>query len=364
MLLIALGPKEIIIYPQTEPEMVFLCDSSSLPEDPGALDLCKQNNIAFMPVINEALVGSDTHINKYKAAIARGINLYFLLFERHSYTDISNAYYFQYLYLDIRDWFINEGIMDSPYIYAFLVDAEPNFDSLDIISTYPSRSEILIATEALQNFTNLIKADGKKSGMVQSSLFLDSADQDWDYSLLMRNIYSLPVEWDFTIAMLYRTSDLQYDESNADPPQFITKSMELFYDGIIEGTKFTTSELSFYQNVAFEMNSDDDLAKDHYIFIGDFDYRYKNIKYIEEKEYLMDLDICRHFGNEKVFFYHLTGFLAHYDGWNEIILLGQHVRQKSTRSLEYSIYKSLTFLILYCGLIILDIFASFENDLT
>ena len=163
--------------------------------------------------------------------------------------------------------------------------------------------------------------------------------------------------------MLYRTNRLQYDESNAGPPDFIIRSMEVFLGAIVEGTKFTTSELSFYQNVEFEENSRDDLAKEHYIFIGDFSYDFKDTDYIQNKEYLMDLDICRHFKNEKIFFYNLYGFIYHY-GWSEIDALGQYIQQRTTRYLTYSTYKSLTFLAFYCGLIIFDIFASLEADLT
>ncbi|MFX0072184.1 MAG: hypothetical protein ACFFAO_13940, partial [Candidatus Hermodarchaeota archaeon] len=79
-------------------------------------------------------------------------------------------------------------------------------------------------------------------------------------------------------------------------------------------------------------------------------------------QYFVDLDICRHFKNEKVFFYDLKGFLSHY-GWEGIEELGKYVQQKDKTYLKYSTYKSLTFLIFYCGLVLIDVFASLEKDL-
>ncbi len=266
--------------------------------------------------------------------------------------------------------------MDSPYITSFSIDAEPpdkftdtthNNDFMNVLDygyeNYPTQKEIEEATNALKKFTELIKDDGKKYGMIQGSRFLDNADQDGDISLFMRNIYSLPIEWDFTVTMLYRTNRLQYDETDDQPPEFYLKSVSIFYGAVIEGTKFTTSELSFYQNVALEQNSEDDHAKEHYIFIGNFKKEFKDTKYIKEKQYFKDLDICRHFRHEKVFFYDLKGYLSHY-GWEGIEKLGIYAQQRSKSYLEYSTYKSMTFLSFYCGLIIIDISISLERDLT
>ena len=76
----------------------------------------------------------------------------------------------------------------------------------------------------------------------------------------------------------------------------------------------------------------------------------------------MDFDICRHFKNEKVFLYDLKGFLSHY-GWEGIEELGEYAQEKSISYLEYSTYKSVTFLTFYCGLIIINILISLEKDL-
>ena len=64
-----------------------------------------------------------------------------------------------------------------------------------------------------------------------------------------------------------------------------------------------------------------------------------------------------------MFFYDLKGFLSHY-GWEGIKELGIHAQQKDKSYLEYTTYKSVTFLTFYCGLLVIDIIASLENDLT
>ncbi len=57
------------------------------------------------------------------------------------------------------------------------------------------------------------------------------------------------------------------------------------------------------------------------------------------------------------------GYLSHY-GWEGIEELGIYAQQRRKSYLEYSTYKSMTFLSFYIGLIIIDIFISFESDLT
>ena len=374
---ISLTPRTIEIKPKTEPEIIFWVGSSQLPDDPNNLEICKKYNIAFMPTIREKDVGKAEYMKVYKNMIANEIKLYFAIGGNSEFfAHIDNAKEFPSIYKSIRQWFINESIMDSPYVTSFSIDAEPPDEISDSIQekelletldygykNYPNQIEINEATDALGEFKELIEEDAKEFGMIQGSRFLDNADQDGDISLFLRNVYSLPIKWDFKITMLYRTNRLQFDESDDEPPEFFIKSVSFFYGALIEGTKFTTSELSFYQNVALEENSGDDLAKQHYIFIGNFKKEFEDTKYIKDKQFYKDFDICRHFRNEKVFFYDLKGFLSHY-GWEGIEDLGRYAKQKDKSYLEYSTYKSLTFLTFYCGLIIIDIFALLEKDLT
>ena len=46
--------RTIEIRPKTEPEIIFWCGSSQLPDDPEVLDMCKKYNIAFMPTIRRS----------------------------------------------------------------------------------------------------------------------------------------------------------------------------------------------------------------------------------------------------------------------------------------------------------------------
>jgi len=54
--------------------------------------------------------------------------------------------------------------------------------------------------------------------------------------------------------------------------------------------------------------------------------------------------------------------VSHY-GWEGVKELGEYARQKKMSYLEYTTYKSLTFLTFYCGLIIVDIAVFLERDL-
>ncbi|MBD3213881.1 MAG: hypothetical protein GF311_14825 [Candidatus Lokiarchaeota archaeon] len=108
------------------------------------------------------------------------------------------------------------------------------------------------------------------------------------------------------------------------------------------------------------MNSREN-AKNKYIFIGNFKKEFADTKYIKNKDFYTDIDICRHFGTEKIFFYPLHGFLDHYS-WEEVWELAKHVQSEQPFYLKYEIYKSLTFLAFYCGLIIIDLFVSFPQD--
>ena len=94
-----------------------------------------------------------------------------------------------------------------------------------------------------------------------------------------------------------------------------------------------------------------------------FKKEFKDTKYIKKSLYKEDLDICRHFGAERVFFYDLKGFLGHY-GWEGIEELGLYNLQKDKWYLEYNNSKSIIFVLLYCGIIFIDMFVFFEKNTT
>ncbi|TFG04907.1 MAG: hypothetical protein EU539_10020 [Promethearchaeota archaeon] len=377
LLLITLAPRTIEIKPKTKPELIFWAGSNQLPDDPEILEMCRKYDIGFMPTIREKDVGNVEYMESYKRIIAHDINLHFVMGGNSEFfMHIDNIKESNAIYHNISQWFESEGIMASPHVKSFSVDAEPpkktsehvhNDELMELLEygyvNYPTWKEIHEATEALKELTDSIKNDGKECGMIQGSRFLDNFDQDGDASLFLRNVHSLPIKWDYTITMLYRTNRFQWDETDDKPSEFAMKALPIFHGAVIEGTKFTTSELSFFQNVALEEDSEDDLARQHYIFMGNFKREFKDTSYIKDEQYFMDFDICRHFKNERVYFYDLKGFLSHY-GWEGIEELGKHAQQKDRSYLEYSTYKSLTFLGFYCGLIIFDLFVSLENNLS
>jgi len=370
-------PNKIEINPKSEPELIFWCGSNQLPNETDIIEICKEYKIGFMPTIRRNMVGSEKYMQLYKNIIAHEINLYFVIGgDSEFYAHIDNAKEFPLIYEEIREWFLNESILNSPYVTSFSVDAEPPkdyeenmnkeemIDSINYgINHYPSDNEIDEATTAMKEFTNAIKKDEKKCGMIRAAQFLDSSDNDNDLSLFMRNIYTLDIEWDFTVTMLYRTNRLQGDESDDPPPEYIATSLTTFFGAIIEGTKYTNSELSFYQNVAIEQCDGDTIANEQYIFIGNFKKEFEDTRYIKEKWYKKDLDICRHFNEKKVFFYDFKGFLSHY-GLEGIIELGYHNQQHDKWYMTYNNSKSIVFFLFYCGLIFIDVFSFLERDLT
>lgn len=372
MALIPFLPNTIEIEPKTEPEIVFCCGTSELPTEQKILDTCKKYNIAFMPTIRDYDVGNKLHLLTYKKLIENDINLYFLIGgESNFYAYIDNAREFPIIYEKISEWFISEGIMDDPHVTSFSVNAETPSHVLERItgenlqnatefgySNFPTQEEINGATEALLELTSAIKKDGKMSGMVHAPRYLDPADNDGDVSLLTRNIYSLEAKWDYRITMMYRLNQLSETDSDTIKTAFRT-----FYGAEIEGTTLTISRLFFYQNIGLEQDTGGSSSSEHYIFVGDFAINFKNARYIKEKEYLADFDICRHFNKDKVFFYDLSGFLYHY-GWEGIEELGRHAQQKNEWYLKYNNYESMTFLTCYCGLIYIDMLAFLERDLT
>ena len=74
---------------------------------------------------------------------------------------------------------------------------------------------------------------------------------------------------------------------------------------------------------------------------------------MEDKEYLDDLDICRHFGKEKVFLYNYKNFIKNY-GEVELLNLGKHNRQEDSWELEYLAAEVQINVIFYLAIAFLD----------
>ncbi|HEY0089971.1 MAG TPA: hypothetical protein VGB37_14065, partial [Candidatus Lokiarchaeia archaeon] len=374
---LTLFPNYIEINPQTEPELIFWCGSNQLPDDPDELETCKKYNIGFMATIRSNMIGNEEYIQSYKNVLSYGINLYFCIGgDTGFFANIDNADKFPGIYNSIKEWFVNESIFDDPHVVSFSIDAEPpkeyenNMNKDEVVdsisygySNFPSEKEINEAENAIDAFTEAVTKDGKECGMIRIAQLLDSSDNDGDLALFTRNLYSLDVEWDYTITMLYRTNNLQSEDSDSEPPKYLAYSLSTMFGAVIEGSTFTNSELNFYQNVALVKNDDDSNANKRYVFVGNFKKEFEDTQYIQKKMYKNDLDVCRHFGAEKVFFYDLKGFLSHY-GWEGIEELGKYNQQKEKWYLEYNNSKSISFVLFYCGLIIIDMFVFFEKDVS
>ena len=139
--------------------------------------------------------------------------------------------------------------------------------------------------------------------------------------------------------------------------------LSTFWGSLVEGTKYTNSELSFFQNSALLEGSGDTKADEKYAFIGLIKKEFKDTNYLKNEWFKKDIDILRHFGAERIFLYELKGFLSLY-GWEGIIKLGLHNQQHKSWKFQYNNFRSIIFLFFYCSLIVLDILICFELDLS
>ncbi|GAG84019.1 unnamed protein product, partial [marine sediment metagenome] len=94
-------------------------------------------------------------------------------------------------------------------------------------------------------------------------------------------------------------------------------------------------------------------ANNHYIFVGTLKKIFNDTDYMEDKEYLDDIDICRHFGKEKVFLYNYENFIKNY-GIMELINLGKHIQQDDSWELKYLAVEVQVNVIFYLALAFLD----------
>jgi hypothetical protein len=158
-----------------------------------------------------------------------------------------------------------------------------------------------------------IKDDNKKCGIIKLPTMFDQLDQDDDYDLLSNTIYSLDLDWSFSVSMNYRTMHIptwqdyliqdmgEYDYINDHEPAYLQKSQ-------LERNIVPLS--TFYQEVSYEIYSSDVGVKQsrRYIFIGTFTKKFRHTSYMQNNGWKKDLDVVRHFGVSKVFFYEWSGF--------------------------------------------------------
>jgi len=341
--------KTIEIRPKTNPEIVFWVDPFNLPDDNETYAICRKYNINFMPAIGPNSFNRSIPMKRYKLAIANEIKLYFsLITPPDSFINMDNTDEYLSLYRDYRKWFIDEDIFYSEYVKAFIVDAEPPkrytekleeegpVDTVNyFMDDYPTDEEIEEATENIQELVDLIKSDGKEAGIIRITPYMDEADGDGDIELLLRNIYSLDIKWEYTITMVYRIQRVVAD-TGASTEVIVSNFMESILGGIVETKEeYVLPAYNFYKRVGICAQEEGEIkAAEHYIFIGTLKEEFKDTDYVKDKEYLDDLDICRHFRNEKVFIFNYENFIENY-GEEELINLGEHNQKKKIWMLEY-----------------------------
>lgn len=279
------------------------------------------------------------------------------------------------LYKDYRDWFTEEGIMESPYIKAFVIDAEPPsryFDKVaeaDIIESFnyfidefPSQEEIKDATIDLNELVESINSDGKQAGIIRVSSYMDEFDGDGDLNYLNRNLYSIDVEYDFSITMVYRAERIvAEDELTAE--KIVDDFMKnLLGVPVVSEEQEVLSAYNFYHRVGVELSEGEIKVDERYIFIGTMKEEFDHTDYVKKKGYLDDLDICRHFEQEKVFIFSYQNFIENY-GVEELINLGEHKQkeEKNTWTLEYYMLESQVNIVFYLIVVIVDWFLFLEE---
>jgi hypothetical protein len=358
---------KITIKPETKPELIFWTDPYDLPDDEYTYQICKKYNIGFMPAINPSTLNKSGLMRKYKLAIANGVNLYFsLITSEDPFINMDNTEEFIPLYDQFKQWFIEEGIFDSTFVKAFVVDAEPPGEYIEkvkekpivysinyFIDNFPTKEEIKEATENVEELVEKVQSDGKEAGIIRISPYLDELDGDGDIELFIHNIYSLDVVWDFSITMIYRIGAAIVNMG--DTVEDIADHMKKNVFGRVETEEVNIlSAYNFYHRVGLtEKECGDFRANNHYVFVGTLKKIFNDTDYMEDKEYLDDIDICRHFGKEKVFLYNYENFIANY-GEGELINLGKHNEQKDSWELEHLAGEVQINVIFYLALVFLD----------
>ncbi len=368
-------PQRIEITPKTSPELIFFTEPFQMPNSNDTYELWGDNKFSFMPSLGLHVLNSSSLMERLKLAIVNEVNLYINLINPDAdFTNIYNAYRCMESYTKFKEWFENESIFDSPYIKAFTFDAEPSksiqednkgisrgnmFDGINyLIDNFPSRSEINNATECLQALIDLAHSDDKEIGIIRTRPNLDENDYDGDLELISDNIYSLDLEWDFSVTMLYRSQAIKKSEPGS-AQDTVTNLLLTVFGGTRTDNAFVYSKSYFYFFTGIEQSNGDVKAKEKYIFLGNYKASFKETSYIKNEGFLYDLDICRHFSEEKVFLYNYEGFVYHY-GEAGLKKLIDHNNQHESWILEYNSVALQADIILLIVLVSIDRFLSLD----
>lgn len=342
--------KQIEIDPINSPEIIFWSSTSSLPTDEPILQTCYENDIGFCVVLRDyGRYLSNSARRHIEYLLNHSIITYICLGgpDGSFYCTVDSAGEFVEIFENIRFWLITNNLYTYPSFRGFVVDAETPREMIEdfgdfsftekcqyLIDHLPTRRELEHAEEDLDELINLIHDDEKEVGIIKLPSFFDELDFDSDYSTLSRNIYGLDIDPDFSVSMIYRTQHMpgmfDYMIQDMDQYSYASTDYELEYLKESELERSIIPISTFYYKVAYELNSKEFNVdkEDRYIFIGNFNSKFKHTSYIQDKEYKKDLDICRHFGVKQVWFYEwhtwkryhsLSGLIKHnedlHDEW-------------------------------------------------
>jgi len=329
-------PNYVEINANNSPELIFWASTGELPRDEDTLVLCRDHDIGFAVVLRENYIddGGVSEANRIEYLLNHSIIVYIVLGGGTDdfYLSTDNGEEFFGIFKTIRSWLI---INDLYYRYdnmrGFLVDAEipktyyTDLENKDIyqkgqyfVNQLPSENRLQKIQNALSDTIKEIHNDDKKMGIIKLPTVFDNLDDDDDYNKLSNTIYALDLNWDFSVSMNYRTMHIptvwdymirdtgKYDYTTDYEPAYLSKTQ-------LERNIVPIS--TFFQEVSYEIynNEISGVSQKHrYIFIGTFNKKFKETSYIQNDEWKKDLDVCRHFGVDKVFFYDYSKFKRFY----------------------------------------------------
>lgn len=360
----------VLIKPKNSPHIYFWSATSSLPRDDDTLNLCSDNDIGFVVVLREKYIddGGANEIKRINYLLNHSVDYYICIGGDDAFfLSLDNADKFYDHLKMVRYWMIANNLYYNDYMKGFLVDAEVPKEIIEDLEEYsflqranyfvknlPNNHDVRKAQETLEDFIKLVHEDEKDAGIIKLPSMHDEIDGDGDYSRIQRTIYGLDLDWDFSISMNYRTMHIPqfYDLLIEDLGKYdYTSDYQISYLEQTEVQRNIIPLSQFYYEVGIELYTSEvglEDIEDKYIFIGTFDKKFKDTTYIANKEYKKDLDICRHFGVKKVFFYDWKGFKGRY-GSDELKDLKNHLKRRTgwllvlpnyvlNRDLMYSIF--------------------------
>lgn len=339
-------PNYIQINANNSPEIIFWSPTGSLPRSEEELDYCSMHDIGFSVVLRENYIsdGGSSEKERIELLLNHSVIVYVVLGGGTDdfYLSTDNGDDFYDIFRTIRSWLILNNLYYYENMRGFLVDAEipktyytdlENKDTLEkgtyFVNQLPGENRMQKIEKTLKDTIEAIHDDDKVMGIIKLPTTFDNLDGDDDYNLLSNTIYSLNLNWDFSVSMNYRTMHIptvydylikdtsEYDYTSDYEPSYLSKSQ-------LERNIIPIS--TFYQEISYEIYSSDvRVSQDHrYIFIGTFNKKFEDTSYIKNDEWKKDLDICRSFDCNKVFFYDYPGF----ERFNSLKSLVKHNEHK------------------------------------